>query len=80
MIITTWRLAAVALALSLVMPTAEAKLVTGELELKEKKEWVYLSKFSYSLGSGNFTVNVQQKVSHALLILDPLRSHACHAL
>lgn len=54
---------AFALALALVVPGSRAKTVTGQLQLDGSNEWAYLSKFSYSLGAGNFTLHVDQKVS-----------------
>lgn len=50
---------AVALLLAMALPGALAKVVTGQLALNNNTRWAYLTKFSYSLGSGNFTLDVK---------------------
>ena len=39
--------------------TATAKIVSGQVTLSNQTSWVYLTKFSYSQGSGNFTLDVK---------------------
>ena len=36
-----------------------SKVVTGEVALNNGTQWSYLTKFSYSQGSGNFTLDVK---------------------
>ncbi|TFJ83874.1 hypothetical protein NSK_004971 [Nannochloropsis salina CCMP1776] len=41
-----------------------AKIVSGQVALSSGKPWAYLSKFSYSLGTGNFTLEVTEASSN----------------
>lgn len=50
---------AVLLLLALALPGAVAKVVSGQVALNNATQWAYLTKFSYSLGSGNFTLDVK---------------------
>lgn len=53
---------AAALLLAAALPGAVAKVVTGQVTLNNGTQWAYLTKFSYSLGSGNFTLDVKPAV------------------
>lgn len=54
-----------ALLLCTLCQDAMAKIVKGEVALHNATQWTYLTKFSYSQGSGNFTLDVKAgKVSH----------------
>ena len=52
-------MASAAILLLSLMETATAKVVTGSVTLNNQTQWAYLTKFSYSLGSGNFTLDVK---------------------
>jgi hypothetical protein len=39
--------------------TTTAKIVSGQATLSNQTSWMYLTKFSYSQGSGNFTLDVK---------------------
>jgi hypothetical protein len=57
-------LGAILLGLALQWQGSEAKVVGGHLRLDAKHTWVYLTKFSYSKGDGNFTFDAySQEVS-----------------
>lgn len=58
--LTSWM--AVVLLLACALPGAVAKVVTGQVALNNATQWAYLTKFSYSLGSGNFTLDVTPSV------------------
>jgi hypothetical protein len=56
-----WRVAVASAAILLLnlMKTTTAKVVSGSVTLNNQTQWAYLTKFSYSLGSGNFTLDVK---------------------
>lgn len=47
-----------------------AKIVSGQVALSSGKPWAYLSKFSYSLGTGNFTLEVTE--ASVRIVFSPL--------
>jgi hypothetical protein len=53
---------AVALLMAASLPGAVSKVVSGRVALNNATQWAYLTKFSYSLGSGNFTLDVKAGV------------------
>lgn len=56
--LASW-MAVLLLLLALALPGAVAKVVSGQVALNNATQWAYLTKFSYSLGSGNFTLDVK---------------------
>ncbi len=57
-----WLALALLLLAAALLPGAMAKVVSGKVALNNATQWVYLTKFSYSLGSGNFTLDVKPVV------------------
>lgn len=50
--------------LAFLVGRADAKIMEGTVQLDARTPWAYLTKFSYSRGSGNFTLEVNSlKVS-----------------